>query len=472
MEFDPARLSVSDWVWSGSYDAAARTRRTSGWRSSTADATAEWEGAGATLRNRVRELHRNNPWAHRATTVLANNIIGIGIRGKVQGRTPGGGRRTRAMRVDEAWQEWAADPRQCDYHGRTNFGGLQRLVLKTLVLSGECLIRRYWSEGNEHCPLRLRVMEPDYIADQQVPDGLHRRLGIDFHSSGPEAGRPRAYNLFIEHPGDSSLAAVSREVEKVPAEEIIHVFADDRPGQLRGVPWLVTSALAMRDLHDGTDAERVKRKIAALYAGFITRPPGISGPTAVATQSLPPLEPGLMRVLLNGEDVRFSDPPRVDGFGEFTKVMLREIAAGLNVTYESLSGDLESVNFSSARMGWLEFQRSLAAWRETLIMPQLLVPVWRWWRLGIQPRLGAIGNISMLWTPPRREMIDPTREVPALERSVQLGLMSLPEAIRAEGRDPDRILEEAAEFGEKAQRAKVRVTGDVLERDDNRAATN
>ena len=60
------------------YDGAARMA-TEGWRAPGSSADTEIGVAGALLRDRMRDLVRNNPHAAKAVAVLVNNIIGAGI---------------------------------------------------------------------------------------------------------------------------------------------------------------------------------------------------------------------------------------------------------------------------------------------------------------------------------------------------------------------------------------------------------
>ena len=57
-------------------------------------------------------------------------------------------------------------------------------------------------------------------------------------------------------------------------------------------------------------------------------------------------------------------------------------------------------------------------------------------------------------------MVDTTREVPALIKAVRAGLMSMPQAIRQQGYDPDVLLAEEA-----AWRAKTAAAGVLLDTD-------
>jgi capsid protein len=117
------------------------------------------------------------------------------------------------------------------------------------------------------------------------------------------------------------------------------------------------------------------------------------------------------------------------------------VAAAYGITFEALTGILSDVNFSSARMGWLEFHRNVATWRWNMTIPQVLDPVHRWFNLAAG--LAQIrGPRKMIWTPPRRELIDPVKEIGALIEAVKAGFMSLSEVQRSLGYIPSEVMDE------------------------------
>ena len=61
------------------YDAATAGRRAYGWYAASTDANVELMGSLIWLRNRSRDLVRNNPYAARAIEELAGNVVGTGI---------------------------------------------------------------------------------------------------------------------------------------------------------------------------------------------------------------------------------------------------------------------------------------------------------------------------------------------------------------------------------------------------------
>ena len=125
-----------------SYEGAKVTRRTSGWYAPSTGPNAEIQGDLVTLRNRHRSLVRDNPWAKRARDALVNNVIGAGI--VTQWSSP-----SRQQR----WRDWW-ESTECDADGLTNGYGLQALVMRTLVESGEVLVyrrRRFGPRGGCRC---------------------------------------------------------------------------------------------------------------------------------------------------------------------------------------------------------------------------------------------------------------------------------------------------------------------------------
>jgi hypothetical protein len=71
------------------YEGASAGRRAYGWYAASTDANVELMGSLIWLRNRSRDLIRNNPYAANAVTVLAGNVVGTGIVPKAKTGDPG-----------------------------------------------------------------------------------------------------------------------------------------------------------------------------------------------------------------------------------------------------------------------------------------------------------------------------------------------------------------------------------------------
>jgi lambda family phage portal protein len=261
--------------------------------------------------------------------------------------------------------------------------------------------------------------------------------GIEFDSDGKRLG----YWLFKHHPGANRRGSLTSEFFK--DEDVCHIYFVERPGQVRGVPWMVASMLRMKDFDEYEDAELVRQKIAACFSVFVqdSNPESFS-PGSVESDLASRVEPGIIEVLPPGKTVSFASPPVTNGYESYSRKILQGIAVGNGITYETMTGDLSNVNFSSGRMGWLEFHRNITDWQNNMLIPQLCDKVWEWFVTA-----GAIvGKVKegtdASWTPPRREMIDPSKETDAMSKQVRNGFISYSEAVRQLGYDPDDTIEE------------------------------
>jgi lambda family phage portal protein len=427
-----ARLSMDH---ARKYDGAAYSRRTSGWYSPSTSSTAEVETAAITLRDRMRELVRNNPWASKAINVIVSNTIGTGIMMSAKSKNARGNEA--AMRL---WRSWA-ETTDCDASRRHNLYGIQNLAMRTVVESGEALIIRETTTSNTSIPFCLRVCEPDHLdraRDGQVNGGTNRiRQGIEYN----EAGIVVAYWIFKEHPGDRLVSFKDSLISvRVPADRVIHVYKEERPGQIRGVPWGASTMIRLRELDDYEDAQLLRQKISACYTAFVVDMDGsLTNTDSSITEKI---EPGAIEILPPGRDIRFASPPSVAGYNDYVSSVLHSVAAGFGITYESLTGDMSQVNFSSGRMGWIEMNRNIESWRWNLLVPQMLDPVWEWFVNGADLVGQNFATVRPEWTPPRREMIDPKTEIQAIKDSIRSGLMTLSEAQRMFGYDPFKLLTE------------------------------
>jgi len=417
------------------FEAAAVGRRTSGWSRRLTDANAAASGATlAYLRAQARDLVRNNPWARRGLRRITTNTVGWGIRPKATG----GG----APRVMELWKRWG-ETTECDAAGRLTFYGLQRLVMRTIVESGEVLIRRRRRrpEDGLGIPLQLQVLEPDYIDTSR--DGIMGTAGGPI-TQGIEydaIGRRVAYWLFDQHPGGTGLVtAVSR---RVPADGILHVYDQERAGQGRGISWFASIDVRLHDFDEFEDATLMKQKVAACMAAFVTDIDGAGTPlgepsTDSATQQpIDTFEPGMVLHLPAGRQVTVANPPAANDHQSFSATALRGVAAGLGVTYEDLTGDYSQVNYSSARMGRNAHMADVHDWRWNMLIPQFCAPAWKWMIEALLLAGEAIEDAPAMWTPPPMPMLDPGAEAAAATSMVRNGQLTLDEMVREQGYDPN-----------------------------------
>lgn len=443
------------------YDGASKKDRLGGWVTPSTSANAAMSGFAATLRDRSRDLARNNPYASKAKRAGASNCIGAGIKAQIKNKR----NQDAGDLLEDLWESWA-ETTKCDADGVLGFYGIQSLVFKTIFESGEVLIRRRKRRADSglKVPFQLQVLEGDYLDESKdfsnLSDGRFIYKGIEFN----KRGTPVAYHLYTQHPGDDRLRSLSTNSVRVPASEIIHLFRVDRPGQVRGVPWMAPAVVQIKEFQDYESAQLVRQKIAACYMAFV-RDIDSDAPTSSLTkneagQFIDKITPATIEFLPYGRDITFANPPGVEGYGEYSVQILRGIATGSGVPYEVLTGDYSKVNFSSARMGWLEFQREITEWQRDIFLSNFLPRVWDWFAeyAGI---LGYdVDSAKVTWIPQKREMIDPVKETTAAIKEVRAGFKPLSEAIREQGRDPDEVIEQIARDNEKLDSYEIKVDTD------------
>lgn len=424
------------------FEAASRGRRTQGWTRQGGDANSVNGPALADLRIHARDLTRNCGWAKKGLRIIVNSTVGTGI---VPKPIEVGARSLKKAR--ELWRKWSRST-NCDFDGRRTFYGLQRLVMRRMAEDGEVLIRKYpRPEG-----LQIRILEADLLDTAKDTlsgtTSLQRDRSAGFVIQGVEfdgAGRRVAYWLFDEHPGASSSTTTVKS-RRIPVEEILHVFDAERAGQVRGVSWFAAAILPLKDFDEYEDATAMKQKIAALFTAFVTNAGSVGAPVLGEVSSTDPkietLEPGQVLRLDPGQDIKFSDPPAASDHESFSRTTLRKAAAGLSVTYEALTGDYSGVNYSSARMGRIEFQATVDEWRWDIMIPLFCDPVWGWFMDNERLALRLTELPAAEWTCPPLPAIDPDKEALATMRRVRMGQISPDEMVREQGGDPETHWEE------------------------------
>ena len=250
---------------SRSFEGAGNGRRLSNWGTSTAGPNSTLFSSLGSLRSRSRELSRNDPQICGALDCLVSNIVGMGISPRWQLSDS-----NLKKRIQQLWSDWT---QEADAGGLLDFYGLQSLIARSIIESGEVLIRFCPKRsGSLLVPLQLQILEADHLDETYntiAPNGNEIRMGIEFDKAGKRA----AYWMFREHPGEVFMTVRNQfDRIRIPASEILHAYQPLRPGQQRGRPWLASLILTMHELNQFNDAELVRKKTAAMFGGFITQP--------------------------------------------------------------------------------------------------------------------------------------------------------------------------------------------------------
>lgn len=393
------------------------------------------------LRKRSRSLYFNNPYAKKIPRIIANNVIGTGI---MPTHLPLNAADAEKLKL--FWTSWA-EKTTCDFNDKLTFYGLQKLVMRTVVISGDCLVvKRQVKAEISPIGIQVQVLDPIFLdtsKDEDKGKGYITK-GLEYDSEGKLIG----YWLFDRHPSERQAKS-----SFIKAADVIHVYEVDMPGQDRGLPFNSASMLKQKDLDDYEDAELLSKKVAACFSVFVQASATSETQTNDVVENI---EPGSVQYLNSGETVSFAQPPQNSSYESFTKTQHRAVAAGNGVTYEQLTGDYSNVNFSSGRMGWLEFQRNVETWQWDMMVPQFCDRVYRWFvdAVKMAPQgISSNAEVNVSWTAPRREMIDPKSEIGAMKDSVRSGFTTWDEVVKSFGYNPDELFNQLKKDFEKFKAA-------------------
>lgn len=436
------------------FAAAANNRLTVDWRISKASANEEIYKALEILRGRSRELSINNDYAKRFLSMLKRNVVGPGgIKLQAQMKFPNGKLDDWANgQIETFWRAWGKKG-VCTTDGQLSWIDAQKLFIETVAKDGEALIRkRSGFAGNEYF-YALEFIEADHLPvtmNEIRPNGNRVVMGIEID----RWRRPVAYYLYRDHPGDrKTYVSSTAEIERVPASEIVHGFVTERPGQLRGVPWMAPSMFRMRMLNSYEEAELVASRTAAAKMGFFTseQGEGYQGEEDTDGNLTMDAEPGLLDQLPAGVGFEAWDPQHpTTAFSAFVGGCLRGIASGIDVSYVNLANDLKGVSYSSIRQGTLE-ERD--AWRmiQTWTAEHFSEPAYSDWLtmfLSTGLNIMELANIDryrqVKWQPRGWSWVDPQREIVAKIAGITNGVDSLTGVHNEMGKDTKDVLTELA----------------------------
>ena len=110
------------------YQGAQVSRLTADWVTSNTSADSEVYGSAQKLRDRARQLCRDNDYARQALRAIESNVIGQGIPFQAQVRMQRGGRLDAPINdaIEAAWRQWSQARYSSDWCGRASAAGQSR----------------------------------------------------------------------------------------------------------------------------------------------------------------------------------------------------------------------------------------------------------------------------------------------------------------------------------------------------------
>jgi lambda family phage portal protein len=419
-----------------------------------------------TLRARARALVRNNPHAATAVRLFQDNVagpLGMTLQAQVTFRN-GTLRRPLNDAIEDAWQDFS-EPDEFSVDGRLSCAEFQRAAIANWLVDGEILIRRKHAfTGNRH-RYAVQLLDPDQLDETLTRRASETANEIRYGVEVDGDQRPVAYHLWDRHPSETG----GRVRVRVVVRDLLHVYTQQRPGQVRGVTAFAPVLVRLHMLDGFEEAALVAaRAAAASPIMFEQDPETYAAPDGGAVQEDVEieLEPGVSRLLPPGIKANMLSPEHpTTTFAEFDKAMLRAVASGLGVSYASLTQDLTDVNYSSIRAGLLserDVWRGLQEWFATHVM----TPIYRDWlqyaNMATTVRLPTADTRqwwAASWEGRGWGWVDPLNDVQAAELEINLGLNTRTALARERGRDFETMAKQLHQEDDIAEEQDIEIDG-------------
>jgi len=456
----------------GAYHGGSRKRRQShGWKPGGGDADADTLFDLASLRERSRDLLRNQPIATGAINTNCVNVVGSGL--KMQSRID---RKVLGMDEDPAeewqrntereWKSWA-DNLDCSLDRGGNFADITNLVFRSALESGDvfALLANVVRPTSPY-GLKIQLIEADRVRNENdTQDKTELTAGVEKDSFGA----PKRYHISTTHPGTVKTPYArkwdKRDVfTKSGRRNIIHVYEKLRPDQTRGVPYLAPVTELLKQLGKFTNAEIMSAVINSYFTVFVKSPDGDTGlapfqPTTEtggkASDDDYKMGMGAFVKLANGESVEFADPKRPNqNFDQFVEAIFRQIGTALGLPFEVLVQHFQK-SYSAARTSMLLAWKMFST-RRSWLVNHFCDPVYEAWmeEAVLRGRVAAPGflddpiirqaYLGNTWIGPSPGQIDPVKETKAAGERIGLRLTTRSGEAAAIGEDFDQNIEQSA----------------------------
>lgn len=403
------------------------------------------------LRSRSRYEIFNNGYGRGIVETLANDTIGTGPRLQMQNLSP-----EVAILVERRFHEWAAS---------INLAAKLRLMRRAKCIDGESFALFVPNPVRaKGVPMDVRVYEADQIA---TPWGMTSNGNAVDGIVFDDFGNPAIYHFLKRHPGDEGSSGFGEGVDPIKAENVIHYFSEDRPGQRRGLPEVVSSLQLLPELRRFTLAVLAAAETAADFAGVAQTKQtaeDAGGPSATPYDTIE-LERRMLTVLPDNYElgqIKAEQPATT--YREFKGEVINEIARPLNMPFNIAACNSASYNYASGRMDHQTYFKSLTVERSFIAAVILDRIFAKWFELavlteGYLPQEARMADFdpAHVWFWDGQEHVDPTKEATADETNLRNNTTTLAEIYAAKGQDWESQIQQRSRELELMRRLEVPV---------------
>jgi lambda family phage portal protein len=469
--FSPeAAYKREQWRRASSYDAGDSGRLNSGWTAVNSTGEQANQAQREIIRARARDLERNSDIAEAIISSFERNVTGTGIIPQAKVKTEKG-EDDEALNasIEELWSEWKKK-KNCDVSSDVGFEEMQELIIRRLIVDGGIVaIKVYDNEG--FIPFSLQIKEVDDLdlsLNQTISQQGTRIIGgIEIN----KYNKPIAY-YFRNYTVDGMWDGTTQKIE---ADRVIYLRKKQRFSQIREVSRLSKTLPRIRDINEFVEALSVKERILACLSVFITKqtPTGMGRGVKddKSGYKKATISPGMIHELQPGESINAVNPSgQSSNAKDFINTEQRLAASGQGLSYEAASRDMSQVNYSSARQGLLEDQKTYLMWQQFIInnfcqevYEEFVQACVLSGKLKIKDFFQNKSKyVKCQWIPPGWTWIDPLKEVKANEIALVTGQDTLANLCAQRGYDWKEVVKQRAKEIQFAKDLGINIGGESV----------
>ena len=372
--------------------------------------------------------------------------------------------------LKRGWLEWTNFAAQ---DGKSTFLDIEQTIIRQLARDGEILVKIVVDTQVNKAGFALQILDPALLDNEfNGMNGSNTIMnGIEYE---PKYERAVAYYVWSGYMDDTM--KVNRTRQRIPADEIIHIYDDEYGTRRRGLPWLSPAIYQLARLHEFMDANLLACQVAAAaplvlssqqddYADFnqddnVTNvkdtTDGSTTQNSGAQQQFINLDYTQILELSSGQqlsalDIKFPN----NQFGDVVKSYLRGIASALNMSYTALTSDSSDENYASGRLGSI-YERDHWQQIQFWLIRRFHQEVYRRWIQVVinrnfitLPSSNGSDYFEVHWIPRGFRWVDPVKDANAYVTLLKEGIMTRTEITAERGgdwRNNIQILEQEQQF--------------------------
>ena len=409
----------------------------------------------------------------RARWIAANSSLMRNIDGTIVNNSIGRGLILNAIssnqdfnkEIEELWAEFNTEA--LDYYGEINGVDYQRTLLYQRMVDGGIFIKIAKATDNRF-PFSLQMIEVDNLSETytyKVTNG-YIADGLLFDKKGRVKGY--MFKLY-KSPFWSNNYLTSNILPKTIKNDSNIIFFRRKDGNRSSQRREFTEyAPIVNDMKhfmafQSATTESASARSKLVYG--IEREGGSLGIKNNDGKKVEYLQGIYTRYLEPGEKIHLIDPQAAGTkYDEFHKNTTRQLAIGREVSYELATRDASSANFSSIRASIIQ-DHKLFDFNQMHMINQFLNPIYKKFvrEMALGGKLKSVKPDEYIlnernyqksqWIAPARSWVDPYKDFRALELKYKMGVMTLGDIAKSEGRDIADIIAERVKEKEMMKKA-------------------